>query len=60
MYGIYLPNDDEKWFNVIFSKKSRAHWFAEINDLDPNDYEVRPVNVIPAVTEEVTEVKAVA
>ena len=43
MYAIYLPNDNEKWFNVNFSSESRALWFAEINDLEPADYEVRPV-----------------
>ena len=60
-FAIYLPNDTEKWFNIHFSSKDRAYWFAEANDLTPDDYEVRPTNVILASSTEVsTEVKAVA
>lgn len=47
-YGIYLPNDTEKWFSVTFTGKTRAHWYAEVSGLDPNDYEIRSTNETPA------------
>jgi len=40
-YAIYLPNDVEKWFNITFSSLTRAHWYAEANDLATSEYEVR-------------------
>ena len=43
-YSIFLPNDNEKWFSVNFTNEERAHWYAEINGLDPAEYEVRPTN----------------
>ena len=61
MYAIYLPNDTEKWFNVTFKKESRALWFAEINNLEPDDYEVRLTTApIVVVSNAVTEERAVA
>jgi len=44
MFFIYLPNDNEKWFNVGFSNRSRAVWFAEANDLTSGDCDVRTEN----------------
>jgi hypothetical protein len=41
MYYIYLPNDNEKWFKIGFSKIFRAFWFAESIGLEPSDYEIR-------------------
>jgi hypothetical protein len=57
MFAIYLPNDNERWFKVSFSSKARAEWFAEANDLGPDDYEVRGVNdkIKPSVSVEVFE-----
>ena len=47
-YGIYLPNDTEKWFKVTFSSESRARWFAEANDLGPKDCDIRSTNEVQA------------
>jgi hypothetical protein len=45
-YGIYLPNDNEKWFKTTFTSKRRAHWYAEQNDLGADDYEVRDTSIV--------------
>ncbi|HUX80500.1 MAG TPA: hypothetical protein VMW10_12270 [Alphaproteobacteria bacterium] len=50
LYAIYLPNDNEKWFDINFSEK-RAYWFAELNGLNPDDYDVRPVTSQVALQE---------
>ena len=51
MYAIYLPNDNEKWFDINFNRESRAYQFAEMNNLEPADYEVRPVTSEVALQE---------
>jgi len=49
-YAIYLPEDTEKWFDATFSSESRAHWYAEMNKLEPHEYDVR--NTFSNPTEE--------
>lgn len=43
-YAIYLPSDSEKWFDIVFTSQARAHWFAESNNLSPDEYEIRVID----------------
>jgi hypothetical protein len=54
-YGIYLPDDTEQWFKTTFTNEGRAHWYAEVNGLNPDEYEVRLTDEVPAQAAQMQE-----